>query len=488
MNILLRRETVERVSLRFFHWMLHARGLFIFLTVLQLLWLGAIGWSGANTNWSKLVPLAIYFSSVGLVVFFLPNEAANPIQSFRRMLLQKERTFFLFLALVVLVVGIFYAPGQRVWADENHILQAGKIIAAEGFDGLRTSYMKIPWLGYQHPPLFALVHGLLVSIFGPSLTVLRFLTMIFLLGTLWVTYLLGRDLYDREIAFVGTLLLLSFPLIFRLGTTAMMDIPLTFFFSLSLLLTVRLTRRPSYRWALATGVVIGLGLLTKYVMVLFYGVLLFYFIFSRVFRSVKKYAAVAVLVSVSIASVWVLYAFQLGLIDRQIQRIIEYSGIHYVIQGVGTSEDGRNSPQEPTVSIEAEGRIEASENRENVIPIRIYQLGLESVLTRIPSSLGVQHVPIIFLGGLLLLHRRTPSDRFILLWIGFVSIALLITLPDHRYFLPTFPAIALMTANYLKRNPENSQRVLIMALLFWVGSLYLFYDWNRESHLFLPDS
>jgi hypothetical protein len=92
---------------------------------------------------------------------------------------------------------------------------------------------------------------------------------------------------------------------------------------------------------------------------------------------------------------------------------------------------------------------------------------------------------LIFLGLLYLLKKQKPGDWMILLWIGTVSLSLFLTLPDHRYFLPIFPAIAIVIAHVLLRFPDYAERAVVLALLFGAGNLLLFANWVRESHLFI---
>jgi hypothetical protein len=73
----------------------------------------------------------------------------------------------------------------------------------------------------------------------------------------------------------------------------------------------------------------------------------------------------------------------------------------------------------------------------------------------------------------------------VLLWIGAVSLSLFLTLPDHRYFLPVFPAIAIVIAQVLLRFPAYAERAILLSLLLGISNLYLFVDWVRESHLFV---
>ena len=114
------------------------------------------------------------------------------------------------------------------------------------------------------------------------------------------------------------------------------------------------------------------------------------------------------------------------------------------------------------------------------------RLLLETVTTRLPSALGVYNFPIMVLGAWYLLRRRSLSDVVAMLWIVIVSLLLMVTLPDHRYFVPAFPSIALVMAQGIAQVSEVRERTVVLSLLSCVGALYLFVDWERSSHLFLP--
>ena len=128
---------------------------------------------------------------------------------------------------------------------------------------------------------------------------------------------------------------------------------------------------------------------------------------------------------------------------------------------------------------------EESANPQDEMQNGIFRLGLETLFTRLPSSLGLYHAPLILFGLLYLLKRHGFDDLLLLFWIGGVSLSLLLTLPDHRYFLPIFPALALAIAHVLLRFPRYAEQVFLLSLLFGLGNLYMFANWTRESHLFL---
>jgi 4-amino-4-deoxy-L-arabinose transferase-like glycosyltransferase len=307
---------------------------------------------------------------------------------------------------------------------------------------------------------------------------MRLVSVFFLAGTLAVTYFLGRELYNREIGFLAAILLLSFPLVIRLSAAAMMDVPLAFFFSLALLLLLRLSRAPSYWLASGIGVVIGLGLLTKYIMVLVFLILFLYFVFFKSFKKITSYLFVVAVVSMTMFAIWLLYANHMGILSRQFDKILNFVGSYHVIRDLGESK------QETPPNQQAGNEAHIIDPRD-LMQNGIFRLGLESFFTRLPSSFGVYHAPLILFGLLYLLKRRSSIDLMLLLWVGGISLALFLTLPDHRYFLPIFPAIAIAIAQVLLRFPDYAERAILLSLLLGMSNLYLFANWFRESHLFL---
>jgi 4-amino-4-deoxy-L-arabinose transferase-like glycosyltransferase len=266
--------------------------------------------------------------------------------------------------------------------------------------------------------------------------------------------------------------------VIRLSAAAMMDVPLAFFFSLALLLLLRLSRVPSYWLASGIGVVIGLGLLTKYIMVLVFLILFLYFVFFKSFKKITSYLFVVAVVSMTMFAIWLLYANHMGILSRQFDKILNFVGSYHVIRDLGESK------QETPPNQQAGNEAHIIDPRD-LMQNGIFRLGLESFFTRLPSSFGVYHAPLILFGLLYLLKRRSSIDLMLLLWVGGISLALFLTLPDHRYFLPIFPAIAIAIAQVLLRFPDYAERAILLSLLLGMSNLYLFANWFRESHLFL---
>jgi 4-amino-4-deoxy-L-arabinose transferase-like glycosyltransferase len=448
------------------------------MAALQLFWLALIVVTGASTKYNTLLVVAVISVSATVLVIFLPTSAIEKIHHLKDWLFRSEKRSLLFLCIAALLIGILYAASQNPGDDEKSSLTAANIIATEGLSSAYTAYGRVGWLGQQHPPLFPILFSLTLKLPGPDLFIMRLVSVFFLAGTLVVTYFLGRELYSREIGYLAALLLLSFPLVIRMSATAMMDIPLAFFFGLALLMLIRLSKNPSYGRACIAGLVIAIGLLTKYIMVFIFVVVFFYFICFKSFRKITVHLLLVAAVSMSVFAIWLLYANHLGVLSRQFQKITNFVGTYHLVRNLG--ESVQETPPVGPVVDEAPGT-----DPRDILQNGIFRLGLETLFTRLPSALGVYHAPLILFGLLYLLKRRESADWMLLLWIGAISGFLFLTLPDHRYFLPIFPALAIVVAQTLLRFPEYAERAVLLSLLLGVGNLYMFANWTRESHIFL---
>lgn len=463
--------TVQTLFVQF----LQNRSLILTMSALQLVWVALIALTGASTKYNTLLIVAIISVFATFLVIFLPTYTIEKIHHFKNWLFQSEKRSLLFLCIAALLIGAVYSTRENQWTDEQANFEAANIIVT---NGLPLAYHRVGWLGKQHPPLFTLVCALTLQLPGPNLFYMRLISVFFLAGTLMVTYLLGRELYNQKIGYLAAILLLSFPLIIRLSASAMMDIELTFFFELALLLLILLSRNPSYKLACATGLVIGLGLLTKYIMVFIFVVLFVYFIFNKDFRRITLHLFIVGAVSMSMFSVWLLYANHYGILSNQFQKILSFVGTYHVVRNL---EEGTHTTPPPQTPITDEHSSAAMDVMQNAI----FRLGLETLFTRLPSSLGLYHAPLILFGLLYLFKRRNAADQMLLLWIGAITVSLFLTLPDHRYFLPIFPALAMVAAHTLLRFPDYAERAVLLSLMFGAGNLYMFADWVRESHIFL---
>jgi len=427
---------------------LNVRTSFVILTmvILQMSWLCAIWFLGVAGSPHKLPLLLGYTALSGLLMFwYRPSALERGLEA----LVVRPWLRVAVLGGACLVVGLIYASEQRVWRyDEEGLFAAAKSVAEEGPSAFFSSYRTHPWLGRQHPPLAPLLYGGFLSLFGDSLFSARVLSLGLFAAIGFLTFLIGRELYDTRTGILASGFLLSMPLMWRLGTAAMVETLLVFLFCGSLFLMLRFVKKPGTALAIAIGLTFACGILTKYTMLLVLPVLFGFCAIRLNAKSFVRALVLGALVGLPLLSVWGFFAWQDGLLYRHI-KWVWFAALQVAKYDYGS------------------------------------QLLFETMTNRLPSALGVYNLPFLGIAFVQLLRRRQKSDWLLLCWIVPVFSILAMTLPDHRYFMVLFPAFAISMASCLGKEDNRTVRVVVLALFLCAGSLYLFVDWDRVNHLFL---
>jgi len=423
------------------------------MILLQILWL-TMGWTLAHLydiydsvpglqSIPKMAFLIMFTLVVGLIIIYLPTQVLSQMRQIREHLLKNERQLLLILGAIVLIVAGIYANNLRWGSDEKRFFDASMIMVdnVEFF----ASYAQT-WMASLHPPLPSIVTGFFMQIFGTDLFIMRLVVTLISIATVVLVYFIGCELYDRQSGFLAALFLLSLPRFLQHSTVvAGNDIFLTFFFTLAVFLLIRLQSNPSYWLSIKTGVVCGMGLLSKYTMILIYPMLLSLLFFKRYqLKTLIFHLGIISLISMSLLGIWLVIANDMGILSTQSQRLVFHAGLE--------QHDG-------VPSLFSWWRV---------------QYRLKALFIEIPSALGVYNIPLLLLGGLSFVRRRNQSDWFILLWIAVVFVPIMLILPDNRYFMPAFPALAIAMAHGVRLIPSVIEQTVVLALLYSTSTLYLF--------------
>jgi hypothetical protein len=161
--------------------------------------------------------------------------------------------------------GFYFRAGRQYsrWYD---LLFAGKREAfAQGTIDSIFSY------NHEHPPLTKSLFGLSWEylhekshVFAQASTAFRFPGMLWAGVALWVTYLLGTRAYGRWAGALAAILLGLMPRVFFHAHLACFDVPIMSMWALGVYVYWRATQRRTLGWAILTGIVYGLTLLTKH--------------------------------------------------------------------------------------------------------------------------------------------------------------------------------------------------------------------------------
>jgi 4-amino-4-deoxy-L-arabinose transferase-like glycosyltransferase len=474
-------------------------------TLLQVAWLMATGWTGASSDWARLAGISLFcLLSAGLVLF-VPDRWIESIhqvinQPGKGLITNSSRIKLLILLLAgFILIGIGYILFQRIWSDEEQSYYAAKTIVQQGFKVFFEKYPQNEYLANNHPPLMPILYAGMMKLLGISYTSMRLLAFFFLCGLLIAMYGVGSNLFDHSTGLLSSVLLFTFPLIPRLGTAAMLDIPMTFFFLLSIwlfLILLKWSISPQksstvtnsvnshsrkflpYLIAVGLGFTMALSALTRYTGLLVLPVVCLFLLLTiprgetsrtRVGWRFFLQFGIAFAVFCILFAIWMLISHRMGLTIPMVSRIFPI-GLNL-----------NNPASQVTIVSLPPGWIFFSGEAKGWI--------LNILLTRLPSAIGVYHFPALLVAGLTAFQRQKPIEMrlrslILLGWVAVVFLAIILTLPDHRYFMPAFPALALLIAAWLKDRPKFGIRYTMLSILFLFSALALLIDWNRQAQLF----
>ena len=428
----------------------NSRFAYLASSCLQVIWVIAIWYTNATDRTDKLIILFVYSVFAPITIYFVPRRW---LSLFGQLTLRNRSDEGL-LALVFfsLVVGTTYAIWQEPQALvlENSVFRASLIVSRQGLGPFFEQYASIHWLGIQHPPLVPILNGFAMRLASESLFVIRLVSVFFGVGTVLVLYYLGCELYGRVVGLVGSITFVSFPYFLRLSASASNDIQVCFFSLLTLLGVFRICRAPSFGLSVLAGITLSMGILSNSPAFLMYPIL-FLVLMEQKSKLVRVHIATLMTISLLIVGVWLLYALHLGVFALQSSTILEFAG-------------------------------------SQVHAIWGKHMLLEFCFTRLPSAVGVFTLPVMVLGGILVCRDLDHSaNRFMLTWVAVFFGVISLTLPDARYCLPAFPALATLAAIGLLRIRTGKDKLMLMILANCAGSLYLFYDWHRTHHVFIEE-
>lgn len=139
----------------------------------------------------------------------------------------------------------------------------------------------LAWGYYSKPPMVAWLMALFTKLFGNNEIGVRFPAALLSVTGLWFLYKLAREFYSERAARWVLLAAIVAPGSVAMSFIMTIDAPLICFWSIGLYVFWRALQSSGYAWWLLTGVVIGLGLLSKQTMVAFIVCAFLFMVFSR---------------------------------------------------------------------------------------------------------------------------------------------------------------------------------------------------------------
>lgn len=128
---------------------------------------------------------------------------------------------------------------------------------------------ELDWGYFSKPPVIGWLIAATTALFGDGLLAVKLPSLILYPATAWLMYLIGARLFDARIGFRTGLAFGLMPFVSALGLAVSTDAPLMFFWALAMLALIRALEADRMRDWLLLGAAVGLGIMSKYTMVVF---------------------------------------------------------------------------------------------------------------------------------------------------------------------------------------------------------------------------
>jgi len=184
------------------------------------------------------------------------------IKKLGRRLLEKDIFLIAILIGLSFYLFVFKLGGPSLWETDEPIYGevAKEILKTGDWITLRFNYKE--W--FDKPPLYMWITALFYSLWGWNEFTTRITSALFGIGHVIAVYFFGKVLFNRKVGFFSALVLAtSFQFIVQ-SRLALLDIPLSFFISLSFLFFYLGTKNPDKNWCyLLSFLCMGFATLTK---------------------------------------------------------------------------------------------------------------------------------------------------------------------------------------------------------------------------------
>ena len=131
--------------------------------------------------------------------------------------------YFIFLLLLLIILKYPVLNLPYFWDGLNYMIPTIDYI----YNNKITIFLWEYNLG--HPPFLFLFIGILFKIIGNSQIIANSVILLFSFLTLFFTYLIGKELFNKKIGIIASLLLLFTPIFFSYSALLILAMPLTAF-------------------------------------------------------------------------------------------------------------------------------------------------------------------------------------------------------------------------------------------------------------------
>jgi 4-amino-4-deoxy-L-arabinose transferase-like glycosyltransferase len=185
----------------------------------------------------------------------------------------------------IIVVALFLRSWDIGWNGFNgdESIYSGQAASMLG----KTDFLNDFTLFRAHPLLLQSLVSIAFLIFGIYDTVARTIPVIFGTATVFVTYLVAKELFDKRVGLVSCLILALLPFHIVFSRQVLVDVPLSFFVILFLYFVVKYTKTEISMYSYLAGVSCGLCFISKEVGIITLPIFVVYTLMTRTLKLKK---------------------------------------------------------------------------------------------------------------------------------------------------------------------------------------------------------
>ncbi|MEK6814156.1 MAG: glycosyltransferase family 39 protein [Nitrospirota bacterium] len=162
-----------------------------------------------------------------------------------------------------------FAVGTLFWSEPEAIADAARYFTqAKHLEVYGIGYFLAEWgseiKAWTDLPLVPLLYGLIFSLFGETRIYIQAFTTLLFSGTVFLTFLIGREFWDRTAGLLAGALLLGMPYLLTQVPLMLADVPTMFFLTLAVFSVVKAIDRGGTGPLVLSGTAVALAVLSKY--------------------------------------------------------------------------------------------------------------------------------------------------------------------------------------------------------------------------------
>ncbi len=172
--------------------------------------------------------------------------------------LSKKEIIFIFTIFIIAFIIRFYELGDLGFNNDEAIY-AGQAASLANYSEYQNQFS----IFRAHPLLLQFMISISFYIFGISEFTARVIPVLLSCGIVVISYFIAKYLYDQQTAILSSIILSFLPYHVIMSKQVLVDVSMSFFFTLDLLLIVLYYRRPTILLLYGIGITTGLCFLSK---------------------------------------------------------------------------------------------------------------------------------------------------------------------------------------------------------------------------------